>query len=216
MGTSVRPTHVTGWGRRACAALGRLASCAGAAASVGVAAVATLAVAGCAVGPPAQPAVERVDEKTAVTVVTLPKPLLYSGARGSLGQPLDLALGPVEINRMGEKRWYLWVALLGADLRDGEPRLWMVSGGERLAELVPMPNEFVPAVSEAPYARPADWATERYYEVTSEQLGALAGRPLVVELVWPSAERWRFEPWGEQEALTAYVQRQVGGRTAVR
>jgi hypothetical protein len=186
------------------------------AASAGIAAFAMLAATGCAGGPPAQPAVERVDEKTAVTVVTLPKPLLYSGARGTLGQPLDLALGPVEINRMGEKRWYLWASLLGADLRDGEPRLSFVSGGERLADLAPMPKEFVPAVSEAPYARPADWATERYYEVTADQLAALAGRALAVELAWPGADSWRFEPWGDQDALTAYVQRQFGGRTAAR
>jgi hypothetical protein len=182
----------------------------------GLAACAVLAIAGCAGGPPGQPAVERVDEKTAVTVVTLPEPLLFSGARGTLGQPLDLALGPVEINRMGEKRWYVWVSLLGADLRDGEPRLWLVSGGERLVELVPLPKEFAPSVSEAPYARPAHWATERYYEVAPDQLAALAGRTLAVELAWPGAGSWRFEAWNDQAALTAYVQRQLGERTAVR
>jgi hypothetical protein len=174
--------------------------------------------AGCASGPSAEPTVERVDERTAVTVVTLPKPLLYSGARGGLGQPLDLALGPVEINRMGEKSWYLWVSLLGADLRDGEPRLRLASGGERLADLAPLPSEFTLPTSRAPYAQPADWASERYYAISASELADLYGRAgLTVEVSTPAGETWTFDPWDASAAnLDAWLQRQLQTQVAAR
>jgi hypothetical protein len=179
---------------------------------------ALMTIGGCATGPAAQPAVERVDERTAVTVVTLGKPLLYSGARGALGQPLDLAVGPVEINRMGEKSWYLWVSLLGADLRDGDPRVQLVSGGERLVDLAPMPSEFVPPVSRAPYPRPAGWATERYYAIPAAELARLHGRTgLIVEVAAPTGETWRFEPWNASARdLDAWLERQLQTQLATR
>lgn len=179
---------------------------------------AAVLAAGCAGGPPSQPAVERVDERTAVTVVTLPKPLLYSGARGALGQPLDLAVGPVEINRMGQKTWYLWVSLLGADLRDGDPRVRLVAAGERLADLAPMPAEFVPPVSRAPYSRPADWASERYYAIPAADLARLHGRTgLTVEVETATGERWRFDPWdASARDLDAYLERQLQTQLAAR
>jgi hypothetical protein len=187
------------------------------AAAAGLFAVAVLA-AGCAGGPPSQPAVERVDERTAVTVVTLPKPLLYSGARGALGQPLDLAVGPVEINRMGQKSWYLWVSLLGADLRDGDPHVRIVAGGERIVDLAPLPAEFAPPVSRAPYSRPADWASERYYSIPASDLARLHGRTgLAVEVETPAGERWRFEPWeASARDLDAYLERQLPTQLASR
>lgn len=181
-------------------------------------AAAALGLAGCAAGPAASPAVERVDERTAVTVVTLPAPLLYSGAKGDLGQPLDLALGPVEINQMGEKAWYLWVSLLGADLRDGDPRLVVVAGGETLADLAPMPKEFAPPLSRAPYARPADWATERYYAIAASELVRLHGRDgLVLALAAPGGPTWRFEAWsGSARDLDAWLERQLQPQLAAR
>ena len=173
---------------------------------------------GCAAGPADAPAVERVDERTAVTVVTLPKPLLFAGAKGALGQPLDLAVGPVEINRMGAKTWYLWVSLLGDDLRAGEPRVIVVAGGTRLLELAPLPADFAPPVSRAPYARPADWATERWYEIPAADLARLhGGMPFVVELRTPAGVTWRFEPWdADGRGLDAYLERQLGTQLAGR
>jgi hypothetical protein len=189
-----------------------------AAARSALVAAAALVLAGCAAGPAAPSAVERVDERTAVTVVTLRAPLLYSGAKGDLGQPLDLALGPVEINRMGERTWYLWVSLLGADLRDGDPRLVVVAAGERLVDLVPMPKEFAPPLSGAPYARPADWATERYYAIAASELARLHGRDeLVVELAAPGGPPWRFEAWsGSARDLDAWLERQLQPQLAAR
>lgn len=180
--------------------------------------VVLVALAGCAAGPAAQPAVERVDERTAVTVVTLPEPLLYTGAKGDLGQPLDLALGPVEINRMGEKTWYLWVSLLGGDLRDADPRLVVVAGGARLLELAPLPKDFVPPLSRSPYSRPADWATERYYAIPADELARLHGREgLAVELYPPAGPPWRFEPWsGSARELDAWLERQLPLQLAAR
>lgn len=162
----------------------------------GIAALLAVGVlAGCA-GGPATAVDERVDERTAVTVATLPRALVFSGTRGTLGQPLDLSLGPVEINRMGTKRWYLWAALAGGDLRTGDPHLRLYAAGTRLVDLAPAPVDFRPPVSHAPYPRPADWVTERWYEISAEQLAGLRGqRGVVAELAPAEGDALRFEPW---------------------
>lgn len=182
-----------------------------------VSAVAVLALGACAAGPVPQSSVERVDERTAVTVVTLPKPLLFSGARGPRGESLDLALGPVEINRMGEKTWYVWASLLGGDLQDGDPRLRLVSGGTTIVDLAPAPAGFSPPVSERPYRRLADWATERWYEISAGELARLYGLPDVTAEIDGSAGSWRFDPWEASVAtLDAYLRDQLQGRVASR
>jgi hypothetical protein len=185
-----------------------------------LAAVTAGLVAGCAAGPvdPDGPIVERVDERTAVNVVTLDRPLLFSVARGAPGQALDLALGPVEINRQGDRTWYLWGALLGADLGAGEPRLRVLAGDEVLVDLAPVPPGRTLPVSARPYAKPADWATERYWPIEAAELARLQGRTgLRVELASPGGTPIAFEPWdAELAALDAYVASQVRTRLATR
>jgi hypothetical protein len=185
------------------------------AALLAVGAAATLA--GCAAVPTAA-VEERTDERTAVTVATLPKPLLFTGARGDDGAMLDLSLAPFELNRQGRKTWYVWVSVLGADLGKGEPRLRLVSGTETVLDLAPEPATFMPPLSRAPYEKPAGWATERYYAITTDDLARLQGRTAFdAEVVAPSGSVWRFTPWDAQfDALSAYLGEQLQGRVATR
>ncbi len=176
-----------------------------------------LVLAGCASTPPAQ-TVERVDETTAVTVVTLPAPLVFSGPRGPMGQPLDLSLGPVEINRQGVRTYFLWAALLGDDLSRGEPRLRLTAGGETLAELAPEPVGTTLPVTRAPYRRPADWASERWYAIGAAELARLYGRSgLAVQIAGADGQWLSFAPWDDRAAaLDAFVAAQLGSQLATR
>lgn len=178
---------------------------------------AVLALSGCAVEPTAAVA-ERTDERTAVTVATLAKPLLFTGARSSTGAPLDLAVGPFELNRQGRKSWYVWVSLLGEDLAVGEPRLRLVSGTQTVIDLAPAPPSLALPLSGAPYEKPAGWATERYYEISADDLAKLYGRgSFDAELARADGLTWRFAPWDAAfDRLDAYLAEQLQGRVATR
>lgn len=175
-----------------------------------------LVLAGCASAPSEM--VERVDEKTAVTVVTLPSPLVFSGPRGGVGQPLDLTLGPVEVNRQGARSYFLWAALLGDDLSRGEPRLRLTAGGETLVELAPEPVGTTLPVSRAPYRRPAEWASERWYAIRAAELARVYGRSGVAVEIGMADGQWiPFTPWDERVAgLDAFVAAQLHGQVAAR
>lgn len=179
---------------------------------------AAIAVGACAGGPPEVPVAERTDERTAVTVATLPKPLLFTGARTATGVALDLAVGPFELNRQGRKSWYVWVSLLGEDLAAGQPHLRLVSGAQTVLDLAPAPVGAALPISASPYEKPAAWASERYYEISPDELGRLYGqRSLDAEIVRADGTVWRFEPWDLQlDRLDAYLAEKLQGRVATR
>lgn len=178
-----------------------------------------LLFAGCATAP-VDEVVETLDRKTAVTVVTLAEPLLYSSALGTPARPDDVAVGPFEVNRMGEKSWYLWASRLGGGQETpGLARLRIVANGATLLELEPLAGNAPLPMSAPPYPPLADWAVTAYYPVSAEDLARLQGVDgLAVEL--PSADgAWmRFEAWPGRgaRALDAFVQRQLSGRVAGR
>lgn len=177
-----------------------------------------LLVGACAGGPPAEPVAERTDERTAITVATLPKPLLFTGARTATGVALDLAVGPFELNRQGRKTWFVWVSLLGEDLAASRPHLRLTSGTETVLDLAPVPVDAALPISTAPYEKPAPWATERYYEISAEDVGRLYGqRTLEAEIARADGTVWRFEPWDVQlDRLDAYLAEKLQGRVATR
>lgn len=184
-----------------------------------VAAGAALLLAACAAAP-VDEVVESLDPKTAVTVAALAEPLLYSSTVGAPSQTDDVAIGPFEVNRMGEKSWYLWANRLGGpDQEASLARLRIVSDGETLLELEPLAADVRLPVSSPPYRPLAEWAASAYYPITAEELARLQGRELSVEL--PSARdgRWlRFESWQGRRAsgFDDFVSRQLAGRVAGR
>jgi len=159
---------------------------------------------------------ERVDERTAVNVVTLSEPLLFSTARSRPGMSEDLALGPVEINRQGERSFFLWTNLLGGTERRAAPRLRLVAGGEVLLEvqLVAPPNDL--PVSRPPYRRLAEWAFEAYYPVSPEDLARLRGRGDLVAEIADGGGWLRYEPWARTAALDTFIAGQLTEQVATR
>ena len=160
---------------------------------------------------------ERVDERTAVNVVALSAPLVFSSGRGSREVAEDLALGPVEINRQGERTYFLWVNLLGGETRAAPPRLRLVQGGEVLLEVALTAPELSLPVSRPPYRRLADWALEAWYPVAAADLARLQGREGVVVEMAEGANWVRFEPWERELAgLDAFISSQLASQVATR
>lgn len=176
-------------------------------------------LAGCATAP-VDPVVETLDRKTAVTVVALAEPLLYTSALGSPSRPDDVAVGPFEVNRMGQKSWYLWASRLGgAQDSPGLARLRIVANGTTLLELEPLAGDAPLPISAPPYPPLADWATSAYYPVSAEDLARLQGvGGLAVELPSQDGTWTRFEPWPGRSAraLDEFLERQLSGRVAGR
>lgn len=184
------------------------------------AALGTIVLLGACAGAPVESVVESLDERTAVTVTALPEPLLFTSALGTPTSPDDVALGPFEINRMGQKSWYLWVNRLGGTRESATlARLRIVADGVPVVELQPLAGDVQLPLSAPPYRPLADWAAQAYYAITPEELAQLQGRArLAVEL--PSARdgSWvRFDLWqGRAAALDQFVERQLAGRVAGR
>lgn len=186
-----------------------------------IAACATVLLLGACAAAPVDHVVETLDRKTAVTVVALTEPLLYTSALGTPSSPDDVALGPFEINRMGQKSWYLWVSRLGgAQETPGLARLRIVADGETLLELEPLAGDVPLPMSAPPYAGLADWAQTAYFPVSAEDLVRLQGREgLEVELPAAADGAWvRFHAWSGRSAGTIdeFVGRQLSGRVAGR
>jgi hypothetical protein len=132
-------------------------------------------LAGCA-SAPVDPLVESLDERTAVTVVALSEPLLFTSTRSTPSLPDDVALGPVEINRMGEKTWYLWVNRLGGPQESATlARLRIVAQGATLLELEPLASDVRLPVSGPPYRPLAEWAAQAYYPISADEAAESRG-----------------------------------------
>lgn len=186
-----------------------------------VAACATLLLLGACAAAPVDPVVETLDRKTAVTVAALSEPLLFSSALATPSRPDDVAVGPFEINRMGQKSWYLWVNRLGGvQETPGLARLRVVANGATLLELEPLAGDAPLPISSPPYAALADWAATAYYPISADDLARLQGQGgLTVELPSAGDGSWvRFQAWPGRAAgtLDRFVERQLAGRVAGR
>lgn len=189
--------------------------------SAAMTACATLLVLGACATAPVERVVETLDPKTAVTVVALSEPLLFTSALGTASRPDDVALGPFEINRMGQKTWYLWVSRLGGPYEaPGLARLRILANDATLLELEPLAGDAPLPISAPPYAPLASWEVTAYYPITPEDLARLQGRSgLAVELPATMDGSWvRFNGWPGRSAGTidAFVERQLAGRVAGR
>lgn len=183
-----------------------------------VAAVAALALlVGCAAAPSSgEPVVERLDDRTAVTVVTLPAPLLYArtGAGTALVPASDIAIGPVEVNRMGERSYLLWTSLVGYD---GPPLRLRLVATQLVVEPTPLVAPRLPFTL-SPYRSSGAGAGDQYYAISRADLKRLEGRAdLAVEIAASDGGWVRFEPWEPTAAaLDAFIARQLSSAVASR
>jgi hypothetical protein len=162
---------------------------------------------------------ERLDERTGVTVTSMDAALQFYSPQPERGlQATSFAyLGPIEINRMGQRQTYLWLSvLLGEEERDRDsPPTQLVLQLRVLADgatLEPQPvssDRGEIGLGHRVYERPADWVGEAYYAISSEQLAQLAAADtMMLEIVVPGAEPRRYEAWkADLSGLRSFVKR---------
>lgn len=162
---------------------------------------------------------EQLDERTGVTVTTMAAPLEFFSPLPERGlQAASFAsLGPVEINRMGQRQTYLWLSVLpGEDERERdtggtgpELRLQIFAAGTALEPAYVTADGREIGLGQRVYERPADWIGEAFYLISAAQLAQLAAADaLLLELSAPDQESRRYELWKSDLAgLRDFVQR---------
>jgi len=152
----------------------------------------------------------KLDPKTSVTITYNDSPLVFFRALAT-SSTLDkehVYLGPVEVNRSGEYRYYLWLATWGTmdvaqnDQRQGRyESIDVVADGKPVTLRLMGNSSQAIGASEPVYPKPVAWATEAYYDVTLDQLRQIAeATNLQVEY---SSTREIFEPWNNQISTKA-------------
>jgi hypothetical protein len=161
---------------------------------------------------------ERLDERTGVTVTSMGAPLEFYSPRPELGlQATSFAyLGPIEINRMGQRQSYLWLSvLLGESDRSRSSAgaetvpVLRINAGHATLEPDPVSADRTHiGLGHRVYERPADWVGEAYYAVTGAQLASLAAAgTITLEISAPSEEPRRYEAWkADLAALRSFVE----------
>ena len=126
---------------------------------------------------------EKLDLGTGVTVTHSTAPIvLYHDNSAYAAHARDYVyLGPVEINRMGEYSYYLWLGIWStisdeerSYQRDGFESITLYADGEPLQlELVGWTLESI-GVSQPVYVKPVASAADAYYQVTIDQIRLIA------------------------------------------
>jgi len=155
----------------------------------------------------------QLDPLTGVTVTRATKPLvLYRdrSAQSAFGRDY-VYLGPLEINNMGERRYYLWFGIWSTSdsvdrgmtldnfesvvvYADGEP-LSLQLAGTTLASI---------GVSEPVYVKPTASAIDGLYAVTIDQI-RLVAESRDLELRVGSLRPIQYIPWDTAESATVGI-----------
>jgi len=152
-----------------------------------------------------------LDPVTGITITHADVPMLFyrdSSARAAYARDF-VNLGPIMINRMGQYRYFLWLAAWGTiqnshltEARDGFESIIVFVDGEPLGlTSVGWAPETIGA-SASVYIKPVTSATEAYYEVTADQLRLIADATDVRLQLTGSATR-AYEPWDSQTSAHA-------------
>lgn len=127
---------------------------------------------------------EQLDQQTGVTLSRADKPLiLYRDGSARAAHARDyIYLGPIQVNRMGDLRYYLWLGIWStiptadpAAQRDGFESITLFADGEplQLSNAGWLPGAI--GASRSVYVRPVASAADAYYEVTIDQVRLIAG-----------------------------------------
>ncbi|MDH3612425.1 MAG: hypothetical protein OES10_04015 [Gammaproteobacteria bacterium] len=152
-----------------------------------------------------------MDPLTTVTITYSEAPLVfYRDESGRAAYARDYVhLGPLEVNRSGTYRYYLWLGIWNtmqdADAgapRDGFDAIVVFADGE------PMPLEIsgwtaaAIGASESVYIKPVASAADAYYEVSVDQLRMIAeAKDLRLQSTGPRRES--YELWDSQAGAKA-------------
>lgn len=148
----------------------------------------------------------KMDPTTSVTISYSQSPLVfYRNVAGRAAYARDyLHVAPLEVNRAGSYRYFLWLGIwntmedAGAEAtRDGFESIVIFADDE------PLPLELsgwsVAAIgaSEPIYIKPVASAADAYYQVTLDQLRLIA-EAKDLRLQTAGSQRRSYEPWDDQ------------------
>jgi hypothetical protein len=161
---------------------------------------------------------EKLDMGTGVTVTHATAPIvLYHDNSSYAAHARDYVyLGPVEINRMGDYSYYLWLGIWStisdaerSFQRDGFESVTLYVDGEPLQlQLVGWTLESI-GVSEPVYVKPVASAADAYYRVTIDQIRLIADAR-EIELHAGTAPVRVYLMWDRQGSAHASMREFVG------
>ena len=178
--------------------------------------LAILILAGCAwSGKASEP---RLDEETGVTLSRADMPVvLYRDASARAAHARDFVyLGPVQVNRMGSLRSYLWFGVWSAlpatdpaAQRDSFEDITLFADGEPMQLSIAGWSPSAIGASRDVYVKPVASAADAYYEVTIDQIRLIAASQ-DLRILTSGPDRRTYELWNRQasafDALNRFVQ----------
>ena len=170
--------------------------------------IAIASLSGCA--GPGPLVTDQLDPLTGVTVTRATKPLvLYRdrSAQSAFGRDY-VYLGPLEINNMGERRYYLWLGIWSTSdsvdrgmTLDNFESVVIYADGEPLSLQMAGTTPGSIGVSEPVYVKPTASATDAFYAVTIDQI-RLVAESRDLELRAGSLKPIQYIPWDTAESAT--------------
>ena len=152
----------------------------------------------------------KLDPKTSVTISYNQSPLVFVRSRGTntSNAAEHIYLGPVEVNRSGDYRYYIWLASWSMTDNAQPNRRYdrfesidIISDGNPVTLKLTGASTRAIGASEPVYRKPVGWAIEAYYDVTLDQLRTIAqATDLRVQY---SSTREMFELWDDPMASRA-------------
>ena len=149
---------------------------------------------------------DKLDPQTGVTITYSEIPMVfYRDDSGKAAHARSLIhMGPLEVNRMGEFRYYLWLGVWDTlqdankgQTRDGFDSVVIFANGEPLSLDLAGWTAAAIGASEHVYVRPVASAADAYYEVTVDQLRLIAAsNDLRIQSTGPGARS--YEMWDQQ------------------
>ena len=149
----------------------------------------------------------KLDPRTSVTISYNPAPLVFyrSGSEKSSNTNEQIYLAPLEVNRSGDYRYYVWLATWAEsdfsryDLRQNRlESIDIIADGQQLTLKMTGASARAIGASEPVYRKPVSWANEAYYDVTLDQLRRIAeAKDLSVQY---SSTQETFRPWDNRES----------------
>ena len=166
-------------------------------------------------------AIDKLDPVTAVTITFSEVPFVFyreNPGRGAFARNY-VNLGPLEVNRGGTFRYYLWLGIWSTmqyvddtEPRDGFDSVVLFADGEPLSLDIVGWTAAAIGASEPVYVKPADSAADAYYAVTVDQIRLIA-EAKDLRLMSTGAPSRTFELWDEQQSarksLAEFLQNSV-------
>lgn len=162
--------------------------------------------------------VQFLDEATAVTVTRMTDPVVFFREQAGLAANVRdyIHVGPVEVNRMGERQYYLWMGVwstidrgaVGQSPMEDTHTKVVITANDRPLEFEIFSEEpDALGTAESIYSRPGPGARDLFSRVTVEQLRTLHEADyLYVSLGEPGSDTGLYRIWKHhKESLGEFI-----------